>query len=185
VTGYLERRTAPMKALLLLVRALVAGPARKHPLRIALPVAGVAIGVAAVAAIHHANRSVTQSFRDAAATLAGRSDFVVTGAVGVPSEALRSLAFLWGRASFAPVVSGTVVVVRSGEVVPLLGIDPGGDRVVRDLKVAGGGRPEGLLGENAVFVTEGFARRQGLKPGDNLNIVAPGVTPRVPITALF
>src|SRR5262249_35061176 len=64
-------------------------------------------------------------------------------------------------------------------------IDPGGDRVVRDLKVAGGGRPEGLLGENAVFVTEGFARRQGLKTGDNLNIVAGGVTRSVPIAGLL
>ncbi|HYT33134.1 MAG TPA: hypothetical protein VEO37_11100, partial [Thermoanaerobaculia bacterium] len=78
-----------MRRYRLLLEALVSGPARRRPMRAALPVLGVAIGVAAVAAIHHANRSVTQSFRDAAATLAGRSDFVVTGAAGVPVEALR------------------------------------------------------------------------------------------------
>ena len=49
----------------LVLRALVAGPAMRRPARVVLPVAGVAIGVAAAAAIHHANQSVTASFRDA------------------------------------------------------------------------------------------------------------------------
>ena len=90
-----------------LFRALVLGPAKKHPARAVLPILGVAIGVAAVAAIHHANRSVTESFRDAAAALAGSSDFVVTGAGGVPLEALGSLSFLWKSGAFAPAVVGT------------------------------------------------------------------------------
>ena len=45
--------------------------ARRHPVRVLLPTIGVAIGVAAVAAIHHANRSVTASFREAAAAISG------------------------------------------------------------------------------------------------------------------
>ena len=69
----------------LVFRGLVWGPARRHPMRLVLPAAGVAIGVAAVAAIHHANRSVTESFREAAASVSGRSDFVVTGVAGFPS----------------------------------------------------------------------------------------------------
>ena len=73
-----------MKGFRLVLRALVTGPARRRPARVVLPVFGVAIGVAAVAAIHHANRSVTESFRDAASTVAGRSDFVVKGPAGVP-----------------------------------------------------------------------------------------------------
>ncbi|HEY6146155.1 MAG TPA: hypothetical protein VIZ69_00595, partial [Thermoanaerobaculia bacterium] len=78
-----------MKAFLQVFRALVTGPARRYPLRLVLPVVGVAVGVAAVAAIHHANRSVTLSFRDAAGAVAGRSDFTVTGVSGVPVESLR------------------------------------------------------------------------------------------------
>ena len=70
----------------LVLRALVTGPARRRPARVALPILGVAIGVAAVAAIHHANRSVTESFREAAATISGRSDFVVTGTGGGPAR---------------------------------------------------------------------------------------------------
>ena len=53
-------------------------------MRAVLPIVGVAIGVAAVAAIQYANASVTESFREAAAALSGRSDFVVTGVRGVP-----------------------------------------------------------------------------------------------------
>ena len=51
-------------------------------------------------------RSVTESFRDAAASISGRSDFVVTGAAGVPVEALERLSFLWDVGSFAPAVTG-------------------------------------------------------------------------------
>src|SRR6202022_1658621 len=125
--------TRLVNALALVVRALVTGPAKRHPLRLVLPVVGVAVGVAAIAAIHHANRSVTESFRDAAATVAGRSDFTVTGVNGVPLEAMRRFAFLWGVGSFAPAVSG-VVVLRdgTGEVTDLLGVDLSGDAAVRD-----------------------------------------------------
>ena len=51
-----------MSGFALVFRALITGPALRHPIRVLLPVVGVAIGVAAVAAIHHANRSVTASF---------------------------------------------------------------------------------------------------------------------------
>jgi len=79
----------------LVFRALVSGPARRHPMRVALPALGVAIGVAAVAAIHHANRSVTASFREAASSVSGRSDFVITGAAGIPVADLAALSFIW------------------------------------------------------------------------------------------
>src|SRR6185295_11370035 len=122
------RDRLPMKGLRLVFRALVSGPARRHPLRLALPVVGVAIGVAAIAAIHHANRSVTESFREAAGAVAGRSDFTVTGVDGVPLEALRAFSFLWGQGSFAPAVTGVVVLSDgTGEVADLIGVDLGGD----------------------------------------------------------
>src|SRR5262245_16713961 len=159
----------------LLVRALVTGPARRHPARSVLPVLGVAIGVAAVAAIHHANRSVTLSFQEAASSIAGRSDFVVTGVGGVPVAALPALSFLWERGSLAPAVVGSAVVDDgTGEIAEILGIDPGADQVVRELKLVGQQRP-GLLPRNAVFVGEPFARRHGLAVGDRLAIVAGGV----------
>ena len=124
-----------MKGFALLFEALVAGPARHRPLRALLPVAGVAIGVAAIASIHHANRSITESFRDAAAALAGRSDFVVTGARGVPVAALAAFSFLWEHGAFAPAVTGSAVAADgSGEILQILGVDPGGDAAVREIE---------------------------------------------------
>jgi putative ABC transport system permease protein len=162
----------------LVFRALVAGPARRHPARIALPALGVAIGVAAVAAIQSANRSVTASFEDAAASIAGRSDLVVTGVAGVPLDALASLAFLWKLGAFAPAVSGPAVLEGpSRDVVQVLGIDWGGDGAVRDVRLKTPARPgsrPALAASGSVFVPEVFAERHRLIPGSVLGIVCGG-----------
>jgi putative ABC transport system permease protein len=175
-----------LKAFLTVFRALVTGPARRHPLRLVLPVVGVAVGVAAVAAIHHANRSVTQSFREAASAVAGRSDFTVTGVAGVPVEALRAFFFLWRVGSFAPAVTGVAVLGDgSGEIVDLLGVDIGGDSAVRDwslLESDARGAVESAGAGDSVFVPEGFARRHRLSPGSALRIVAGGVPRTVRVT---
>jgi putative ABC transport system permease protein len=161
-----------------LFRALVSGPARRHPARSLLPVLGVAIGVAAVAAIYRANASVTESFRDAAASLSGRSDFVVRGVAGVPVESLERLAFLWKVGAFAPAVTGWAALQDgSGELAEILGVDPGGDAVVRDLRIrsdAGESARAKLLSGGAVLVPETFAARHRLVPGATLRVAAGG-----------
>ncbi|MCA1611225.1 MAG: FtsX-like permease family protein [Acidobacteria bacterium] len=171
-----------MLAFRFVVRALVTGPARRHPLRLVLPVAGVAIGVAAIAAIHHANRSVTESFRAAAASVAGRSDFTVSGPAGVPLEALRAFSFLWDVGSFAPAVTGIVVLQDgTGEAADLLGVDIAGDGAVRSWELVSPADRASLVrlsGQNTVFVSETFARRHALRPGSPMRVVAGGV-PRV------
>ena len=168
-----------MKALRLVFRALVAGPARRHPLRLVLPVVGVAIGVAAIAAIHHANRSVTESFREAAGAVAGRSDFTVTGVDGVPLEALRAFSFNWGRGSFAPAVTGVVVISDgTGEVADLIGVDLGGDPSVRQWELVEP-RDRAALARlpagDVVFLPVAFARRHHAGVGARLRVVAGGV----------
>ena len=179
-----------VKGFELIFRALVAGPARRRPLRAVLPVVGVAIGVAAMAAIQHANRSVTESFREAAGAIAGRSDFVVTGARGVPLEALASFSFLWKYGAFAPAVTGTAVAADgSGEIVQVLGVDPGGDAAVREMRIVR--LPERnrsrfeLLEPRSVFVPVPFAARHHLAPGSSFRVVAGGVEQTVKIAGLL
>ncbi len=176
-----------MKGMALLVRALVTGPARRRPQRAILPVLGVAVGVAAAAAIQHANRSVTESFREAAASLSGKSDFVVTGVTGVPAAALERLAFLWECGSFSPAVTGTAVVADgSGDIAQILGVDPGGDGAVREMRLLPGSRPADLLAApDSVFVPESFARRHRLAAGRTLGIVAGGVRRTVTVAGLL
>jgi putative ABC transport system permease protein len=170
------------------LRALVLGPARRHPLRVLLPILGVAIGVAAVAAIGRANASVTESFREAASSLAGRSDFVVTGVRGVPLEALERLSFLWRVGSFAPAVTGWAVLDDgSGELVEVLGIDVAGDAAVRDLRVvADPGAPRArLLSGKAVFLPQALAARHGLSAGSPLSIIAGGARHTLVVAGLL
>jgi putative ABC transport system permease protein len=178
-----------LKAFSLVFRALITGPARRHPLRVILPAVGVAIGVAAVAAIHHANRSVTASFEEAAASIAGRSDFVVTGVTGVPVERLAALAFLWKIGSFAPAVTGPAVLEDGRrEVAQVLGIDWGGDGTVRDVRLVAPDGPRArtaLARRGAVFVSEPFAARHHLVPGSTLEVVAGGERRRVPIGGIL
>ncbi len=175
-----------MAGLRILFRALVSGPARRRPQRAVLPVVGVAVGVAAAAAILHANGSVTASFREAAASLSGRSDFVVTGVAGVPVAALERLSFLWGHGSFAPAVTGAALVDDgSREIAQVLGVDPGGDGAVRDMRIAGGAPRANLLSPDSVFVPESFARRHHLAAGRTLRIVAGGVRRAVTVAGLL
>ncbi|HVQ53600.1 MAG TPA: FtsX-like permease family protein [Thermoanaerobaculia bacterium] len=179
-----------MSGFALVFRALITGPALRHPIRVLLPAIGVAIGVAAVAAIHHANRSVTASFQDAAAAVSGRSDFVVTGAAGIRVEALEALAFLWPIGSFAPAVSGSAVIDDgSREVAQVLGVDWGGDGAVRDVRLvdpAGTAARAALLAETgSVFVSVPFAERHHLAPGAELSLVAGGVRHRARIGGIL
>jgi putative ABC transport system permease protein len=176
-----------MNGFRLVLRALISGPARRHPLRVVLPTLGVAIGVAAVAAIHHANRSVTASFEDAAASVAGRSDFVVTGVAGVPVESLAALGFVWKLGAFAPAVTGPAVL-ENGEVAQILGVDWGGDGVVRDVRLvapAGTAARTALGHRGSVFVSAPFAARHSLEPGSTLALVAGGERRRVPVAGIL
>jgi putative ABC transport system permease protein len=178
-----------MKATRLITQALVVGPARRHPLRVLLPVVGVAVGVAAVAAIHRANRSVTESFRDAAASIAGHSDFVVTGVRGVPLAALESLSFLWKVGAIAPAVTGSVVVDdAAGGVVELVGVDLPGDSAVRDIRIAGPADPAAirrLVAQETLLVPEGLARRHGWRVGSPVRLIAGGVSAESTVGALL
>ena len=164
----------------LVFRALVTGPLSRRPIRAVVPALGVAIGVAAVAAIHHANASAVESFRDSAEALAGRSDLVVLGARGVPLPDLERLRFLWKVGSFAPLVSGNVSLAdRSGEVVAIVGTDIGGDAAVRDRRLVAPATARGRLALTApdtVLVPVDFARRLGWTIGSRVRLrTAEGV----------
>lgn len=173
----------------LVARALVTGPARRRPMRFVLPALGVAVGVAAIAAIHHANRSVTESFREAASAVSGRSDLVVTGARGVPLGALTRLSFLWELGAFAPVVTGAAVWDDgSGEIVEVLGIDYGGDRSVREIRLVEPSDASGRLRlstRRAALLPLALARRHGLVVGARIPLVAGGVRTSLPVGGLL
>jgi putative ABC transport system permease protein len=178
-----------VKGFRLVLRALVTGPGRRRPIRALLPVVGVAIGVAAVAAIHHANRSVIESFRESARAMAGRSDLVVVGARGVPLDAIARLRFLWRIGSFAPLVSGSAVLDDgTGEVVSILGTDYGAEGAVRDMRLVApttGAERARLLSSGTVLLPISFASRHGFRIGSRVPLSSGGVRTQVTVGGLL
>lgn len=178
-----------MRSFRLVLRALVTGPARRRPIRAFLPIVGVAVGVAAVAAIHHANRSVTESFGASARAVAGRSDLAVVGARGVPLDAIGALSFLWRIGSIAPLVSGSAVLADgSREVVAILGTDAGDDGSVREMQLVGPNTAAArvrIVSSGSVLVPLPFAKRHGLRVGSRILLTAGGRRAEVSVGGLL
>jgi len=167
----------------------VTGPALRRPVRALLPVLGVAVGVAAIAAIQHANRSVTESFRESARAVAGRSDFTIVGAAGVPLEAMERLRFLWPVGAFTPLVTGSAVIGDgAGEVVTIFGTDYDGTGGVREMRLAApaaGSARVALTAPDSVLVPLPLSKRRALAIGSRVFLVSGGVRSEVAVVGLL
>ncbi len=162
----------------LLFAGLVLRPARTHPLRVLLSVAGVAIGVAAVCAIHRGNRSVTDSFREGVETISGATRLTVEGVDGVPESAAAPLRWIWEVGAFAPVVDRFAVCGDgSDEPVEVLGVDVTAEGPVRRYRLVSPRASSDLrelFSPDAVLAPLAFARRHRVSAGSQFPILAHG-----------
>lgn len=182
-----------------LLAALVVRPARQDRLRFALTVAGIAVGVATVAAIRLANASVLSSFSRTVDVVAGRASLtVLADGPGIPERVLERLGWLRriGVTAVPSVAETAAAGAADGEVVEVLGIDPINDEVVREYRFASSGAapagtPRALatlfpaFERDALLVTEAFAGRNGLTAGSELPLVAGGVERRFKVAAVL
>jgi putative ABC transport system permease protein len=83
----------------------------------------VALGDAAVVAIDLAGDAAAGSFHSSMETLAGKDDFEVTAAGGLPEEIVARLARLPYTLRVSPRIEDHATVVASGQAVPLIGVD--------------------------------------------------------------
>jgi len=111
-----------MSRLLLFYRLMVR-PLLQEPLRAALTIFAVALGVAVVLAIDLAGNSATGSFRSSMETLAGDNDLEITAAGGVPETVVGTLATLPYALRLSPRMQDYAVVVESKQSLPLIGLD--------------------------------------------------------------
>jgi putative ABC transport system permease protein len=111
-----------MSRLLLFYRLMVR-PLLQEPVRAALTVFAVALGVAVVLAIDLAGNSATGSFRSSMETLAGENDFEITASGGVPETVVGTLATLPYALRISPRMQDYAVVVESKQSSPLIGLD--------------------------------------------------------------
>jgi putative ABC transport system permease protein len=118
-----------MASVLLFYRLLVR-PLFREPVRTALTIFAVALGVAVVLAIDLAGSAAAGSFHSSMETLAGDNDLEVVATGGVPESTVGTLAQLPFSLRISPRIENFAVLVDTNESLPLIGVDlvaEGGD----------------------------------------------------------
>src|SRR5271170_2277099 len=111
-----------MSRLILFYRLLVR-PLFREPVRTALTVFAIALGVAVVLAIDLAASAAAGSFRSSMETLAGDNDLEVVATGGVPESAVGTLAQLPFSLRISPRIESFAVLPDSKQSLPLIGLD--------------------------------------------------------------
>ena len=120
-----------------LLRTLILRPLLRDPLRTALAVLSLALGVAVIVAIQLAGDAATGSFRSSMETLSGKTDLEIRANGGVDERWMGALESLPLDVRFSPVMEAEAVIPGVGSV-PAYGVDalglPAGEVIVsRDL----------------------------------------------------
>lgn len=160
---------------------------RRHKLLALLNVIAVALGVAVYVAIQVANYSAQRAFSAAVDTVAGKAHLEVRGAV--TDSVLPLVAGHPDVAAATPVIEELATLPDfPGEYVRVLGVDPFTNSPFRTFQIVRG--PEAsfdlepwLARPDAIALSEIFAERHGIKPGDRLRMLVNGE--RRELTVLF
>jgi putative ABC transport system permease protein len=143
---------------------LILRPLRKEPVRTALTVFAVALGVGVVLAIDLAGDAAAGSFQASMETLAGDADFEIATPGGVDESLLARLVQAPLPIRVKPRLEGYATIVETNETVPLIGVD----FVADALENADGlGKDDAFRQEDTLWVSEGL----GLKPGDRIRLL--------------
>ncbi len=164
----------------------------QHKGRSAIAIIGIALGVSVTVAIRLANVGVVESFRTAVVSISGDADLQIVGAAGRFDEMLLSdSAWLHRYGAASPITEayamfadpqgptrGTQGELLRGELLHVLGVDVLRDSPLRGyqiLRLSAEDReptPQQLFDllrdEQAIVITERFAKRKGLKVGDSI-----------------
>ena len=102
---------------------LMLRPLGREPVRMALAILAVALGVAVVLAIDLAGTAATGSFRSSLETLTGNYNFEIVATGGIPEEIVGKLSTLPLDVSVSPRMEDFAVVSSTKKSVVLLGLD--------------------------------------------------------------
>ncbi|MCW5982754.1 MAG: ABC transporter permease [Bryobacteraceae bacterium] len=147
-----------MKARLRIFHRLILRALFREPLRTALTVFAVALGVAVVLAIELAGVAAAGSFRSSLETLAGDADLEITAIGGVPEELLGTLARLPYPLEFSPRLEGVARVEPEGASVTAVGLDLIAQRALGDAQHPS---PEEIADSRAVWIGADIEPRKG------------------------
>lgn len=149
-----------------LLYRLILRPLFRQPGRALVILFAVALGDAAVVAIDLAGDAAAGSFHSSIETLAGKNDFEITAAGGVPEAVITRIATLPYPLRISPRIEDHAMVVATGETVPLIGIDviseaSNAGTTIGDLAASEG--LEHINDADAIWVTSGLGKAVGEK----------------------
>jgi putative ABC transport system permease protein len=136
-----------MRSLYVLFVRLILRPLAREPIRAALTVFAVALGVGVVIAIDVAGQAAAGSFHSSLESLTGKSDLLITSTGGLDEKLLGKLVQLPYAFAFTPRIEDFASVNGKGEAIPFIGLD--------------------LIGVKSIWV----ARRLGFKTGDHVRLL--------------
>jgi putative ABC transport system permease protein len=105
-----------------LLRTLVLRPLARDPLRSALTIISIALGVGVVIAIDLSGQAATGSFRNSLTSILGKTDYSIVANGGVDEKWMGTLAALPLNAHFTPVIESSIQLPELG-FVTLYGVD--------------------------------------------------------------
>jgi len=159
---------------------LMVKPLADEPVRTALTVFAVALGVAVVLAMDLAGDAATGSFHSSLETLSGEQNFEISATGGVPDEIVGKLVSRPYDWRITPRMEGFAVIVSEKKPLPLIGLDLIGESnrlfLERSATVAAARaekmdeKPdsvENLIAGDSVWVGESL----GTRPGDKLQLL--------------
>jgi putative ABC transport system permease protein len=163
---------------LTLALSLARGGVAANPLRLALTIACIALGVALGVAVHTINASALTEIDRAARALAGRADLEVRGPRnGFDDARFVEIASLPEVAAASPVVEVDAAIPGRDDTLRVVGIDPFRVTRLQPALVAAGestglAQAIGLLDPKNAWLTPAAAQRLGLRIGDKFRTVS-------------
>ena len=157
-----------MNSFAILFARLFVRPLFREPVRTALTILAVALGVSVVIAIDLAGQAATGSFHSSLESLTGKGDLLISGTAGIDERLLGKLVRLPFDLEYSPRIEDFASINGKGEALPFIGLDLIGGG--RGQKFASGGAGEGWLlftEVNPVWVGQGL----GLEPGDHVRLL--------------
>ena len=171
----------------MILKALLLRPLARRPWRFVVTVAGVAAGIAAVISTVAASRAAVASFTEGIVEVAGAARLEVTRPGGLSETTLAELRPLSREALVVPVVEETVLILKLGDGVRLLGVDLLLDDQVRPVLADEAKIPdlESMLLGSGALLSEPLAGELGVAHGDTLALSADGRPVSVEVAGTF
>jgi putative ABC transport system permease protein len=147
-----------------LLYRLILRPLFRQPGRALVILFAVALGDAAVVAIDLAGDAAAGSFHSSMETFAGKDDFEVTAAGGLPEAIIPRIAKMPYPLRISPRIEDHAMVVGANETVPLIGVDVVAEANDAGAVIADATATQGIEHINdpdAVWVTHGLKKAVG------------------------